>query len=300
MDIAELDLNLLRVLHTIAEEGSLTLAGARLGLSQPAVSYALGRLRTLFNDRLFVRIGNTMQPTSTALELLKSVRRVMAAAQETLRHAERFIPASSTRTFHISMSDIGEMVFLPRVCERLRDVAPGIRLELVQLPQMQIEEALRNGRLDIAIGNLPLLKAVTRFQPLFHEAYVCMTSKREGALNHKLSIAEYQAMSHVAVVSREHSHREIEDFFLERGIHRTIVLQVQHFSAVPEVLQRTGWAVTLPRRAAQYFNSARNFTIYELPVELLEVEVTLHWHTDFDESDANLWFRNLLIDILAE
>src|SRR5437016_5448040 len=151
MDIMKVDLNLLRVFHAIAEENSLTLAGNRLGLSQPAVSYALGRLRAMFNDPLFVRSGNTMQPTSAALELREPIRRAMSSIQEALRYGERFDPGRSTRTFHITMSDIGEMVFLPPLCEKLRDVAPNIRLEVSQLPLVQIEEALRSGRLDLAI-----------------------------------------------------------------------------------------------------------------------------------------------------
>jgi DNA-binding transcriptional LysR family regulator len=299
MDVFEIDLNLLRVFHAIAEEGSLTLAGNRLGLSQPAVSYALGRLRTLFNDPLFVRSGNAMHPTSTALELLDPVRRLMSSAQEALRHAEHFIPAQSTRTFHIAMSDIGEMVFLPPVCEKLREIAPHVRLDVMQLPVDQIEEALRNGQLDIAIGNLPSLKPTTRFAPLFHEAYVCMTAKRDGASGKRLTMEEYLALSHVSVVSKEHSHRMIEDVLHQRKIHRKIALQLPHFSAVPEILLRTGWAVTLPRRAAQYFNNARKFSIFELPSAIPEVEVTLHWHDDFEESDANRWLRTLLIELLA-
>jgi DNA-binding transcriptional LysR family regulator len=300
MDILELDLNLLRVLHAITEEGSLTMAGQRLGLSQPAVSHALNRLRVLFNDPLFVRSGNTMQATSTALELLDPVRRVMSAAQEALRHAERFIPAKSTRTFHIAMSDIGETVFLPKLCETLCAIAPGIRLKVVQLPQSQIEDALRNGRLDAAIGNLPALKTSTRFSPLFHEAYVCMTGKRVGPLNHRLTLDEFLALSHVLVISSEHSHRLIEDFLREKKIHRKIALEIPHFSALPGVLQCTEWAAMIPRRGAEYFNSAGNFSIYELPIVAPEVEVTLHWHADFEDSDSNRWFRNLIIDILAE
>ncbi|QRX81754.1 LysR family transcriptional regulator [Glaciimonas sp. PAMC28666] len=300
MDILDIDLNLLRVLHAITEEGSLTLAGNRLGLSQPAVSYALGRLRTLFNDPLFVRTGNAMLPTSTALELRAPVRRVMSAAQEALRHAERFIPAQSTRTFHLALSDIGEMVFLPPVCEKLHMAAPGIRLEVVQLPQPQIEEALRNGRLDAAIGNIPTLKTSTRYAPLFHEAYVCMTSKRPGVTKQKLLLDEYVAFSHVFVASTEHSHRMIEDFLRQQKIHRKIALQIPHFSAVPGILKSTGWALTLPRRAAEYFNGSGNFSLFELPVTVPEVEVTLHWHENFEESDANRWFRQLLMEVLAE
>jgi DNA-binding transcriptional LysR family regulator len=300
MDVFELDLNLLRVFHAIAEEGSLTLAGNRLDLSQPAVSYALGRLRNLFNDPLFVRSGNAMRPTSTALELLEPVRRLMSSAQEALRHAERFIPAQSTRTFHIAMSDIGEMVFLPPVCERLREVAPHVRLEVMQLPVDEIEEALRNGRLDLAIGNLPSLKATTRFESLFHEAYVCMTAARDDIQGQRLAMEDYLAMLHVSVVSKEHGHRIIEDVLRQHKLHRKVALQLPHFSAVPEILLRTGWAVTLPGKVAQHFNATGKFSVYELPSGAPEVEVTLHWHEDFEESDANRWLRAQLIDLLKE
>lgn len=300
MDVFEIDLNLLRVFHAIAEEGTLTLAGVRLGLSQPAVSYALVRLRTMFNDPLFVRSGNTMQPTSTALELLAPVRRMMSSAQEALRHAERFIPAQSTRTFYVSMSDIGEVMFLPPISEKLCEVAPNIRLEVLQLPVAEIEDALRNGRLDLALGNLPALKLMTRFDTLFHENYVCMTAKRGTSETTQLSLEEYLALRHVSVISREHGHRMIDDYLRQQKINRNIAQQLPHFSAVPEVLLRTGWAVTLPRRAAQFFNSAGKFSIFELPVTSPELEVTLHWHEDFEESDANRWLRTLLIDLLAE
>lgn len=300
MDVFEIDLNLLRVFHAIAEEGTLTQAGVRLGLSQPAVSYALGRLRTMFDDPLFVRTNNTMRPTSTALELLDPVRRLMSSAQEALRHAERFTPLQSTRTFHIAMSDIGEVMFLPPICERLGEIAPNIALEVGQLPVEGIEDALRNGRLDLAIGNLPALKHTTRHAPLFHEDYVCMTACRDDSASGPLAMDEYLALRHVSVISKEHGHHLIEDFLRQNRIHRKIAMQLPHFSAVPDVLLRTGWAVTLPRRAAQFFNAAGRFSIRELPLAVPEVEVTLHWHEDFEDSDANRWLRGQLIALLAE
>ncbi len=293
-------MTLLRVFHAIAEENSLTLAGNRLGLSQPAVSYALGRLRAMFNDPLFLRSGNTMQPTSTALELREPIRRAMSSIQQALSYGQRFDPASSARTFQITMSDIGEMVFLPPLCEKLRELAPNVHLEVSQLPLSQIEEALRSGRLDLAIGNLPTLKTSTHFQTLFQEAYVCMTRKHAGETRRKLSVSEYLELAHVFVAAADNSHRMVEDFLRARNMRRMIALQIPHFSVVPQILQRTDWAVTLPRRAAQNFNSSRHFSIFELPEAIPEVEVTVHWHADFEDSEANAWFRKLVIETLAE
>ena len=118
--IDHVDLNLLRVFQAIVEERSLTKAGERLALSQPAVSYSLGRLRTLFDDTLFIRTRAGMQPTPVALELAEIVGRALDTVRQALRYAERFDPATSTRTFRLSLSDAGEMAFLPAICAALR------------------------------------------------------------------------------------------------------------------------------------------------------------------------------------
>lgn len=157
MDTARIDLNLLRVFHAILEERNLTLAASRLGLSQPAVSYTLGRLRALLDDPLFVRAGNEMQPTSAALELREPLRQAMSAAEHAFQLMTPFDPATSTRAFLVSMSDIGELAFLPPLCAALEQYAPRIRLDIQSVPSGQIEESLRVGKLDLAIGNLPML-----------------------------------------------------------------------------------------------------------------------------------------------
>lgn len=178
--VDHLDLNLLRVFQAIVEERSLTKAGERLALSQPAVSYSLGRLRTLFDDPLFVRTRSGMQPTPVALELAGIVGKALDMVRVALRYAERFDPATSTRTFRLSLSDAGEMAYLPAICQALRERAPRVTLSVQPLPVEEIEEALRASRLDFAIGNLPELMPSTRHQTLFEETYVCMTGRRRG------------------------------------------------------------------------------------------------------------------------
>ncbi|GAB3628839.1 LysR family transcriptional regulator [Pandoraea terrae] len=298
-DFNAVDLNLLRVFQAILEERSLTRAGQRLNLSQPAISYALGRLRNLFDDPLFVRTSDGMLPTPTAEQLALPLGRAIASIREALRHGESFDPALSAREFRLSMSDIGEQVFLPPVCETLQHAGPGVRLEAWQVPVADVEGNLRLGQLDFAIGNLPALKPVTRYALLFHEAYVCMTRKRPG-LPRKLSRDDFLGMRHIAVSSSESSHRSIDDSLRAAGLHRRVALRVPHFTVVPQILQRTEWMVTLPYRVAKFFNETRQFVVYPLPEAIPEVEVTLHWHETFDNDDGNRWFRQLLIDTLRD
>lgn len=296
-----MDLNLLRVFQAIADEKSLTLAGDRLHLSQPAVSYALRRLRTIFNDPLFIRTRTGMQPTPSALELAKPISRALQAVQDALSYAEQFAPARSTRMFTLSMTDAAEMVFLPPMCEYMRAHAPLARMHVEQVPKSAIEEALRTGQLDFAIGNLPLLKSATRHALLFSETYVCLTRKRAGLpVGKVLGVDDFLALSHVQVQSAESSHHQLEDVLRAQGIHRPIALDIPHFSVLPSILARSDLAVTLPLRIARMFNAAGQFSLYELPVAIPEVEVTLHWHPDFEDDAGNRWMRQVIVDLLQD
>lgn len=294
-----MDLNLLRIFQAVLDERSLTLAGNRLHLSQPAVSHALNRLRELFEDPLFVRTRDGMQPTPTALELANPIARALQAVQEALRLAGGFDPAASERVFRVSMTDVAEMVFLPPICEHLRLQAPNVQLKVVQVPQDQIVESLRTGRLDLAIGNLPALKDATRHALLFNDAYCCLMRKAPGQPRHKtLSIEEYQALSHLQVRSAESSHSQLAQALQERGIARRIALEIPHFSVLPLILLQSDLAATLPLRISKLFNAGGQFRIYGLPVELPAVDVTLHWHEEFENDGGNRWLRQLVLDLL--
>lgn len=264
------------------------------------MSYALGRLRAILDDPLFVRNGNEMQPTSAALEMREPLRNAIAAAEHALQLMVPFSAPTSTRVFRLSMSDIGELAFLPRLCAALAECAPRMRLDIQSIPVDQIEDALRVGRLDLAIGNLPALAGRTRHHRLFHEDYVCMTRRRHGLPTRTLTLEQYLAFPHVLVGSLESAHHQIEESFRKRNIHRKIALQVPHFTVVPHILAHTEWIVTLPRRTVQLLNPADEFVMYDLPVDISGVTVTVHWHADFDTHDANRWIRELVIAQLSD
>ncbi|WP_321855302.1 LysR family transcriptional regulator [Paraburkholderia tropica] len=299
-DFNDADLNLVRVFQAILEERSLTRAGERLGLSQPAISYALGRLRALFDDPLFIRSPDGMLPTPTAQQLALPLGRAIASIREALRHAEPFDPGTSSREFHLSMTDAGEQFFLPPLCEMLQRVAPNVTLEARQSPVADVTEQLRLGQLDLAIGNLPALKPHTRHALLFDEPYVCMTRRRAGLPARRMSRERFLDMQHIMVVSSESSHRTINDSMRTAGLNRKIALRVPHFSVVPQILLRTNWMVTLPQRVARFFNELDQFAIFPLPLEMPQVEVTVHWHETFDNDDGNRWFRELAIATLRK
>lgn len=293
--IDRIDLNLLRVFHAIVEEKSLTRAGVRLGLSQPAISYSLGRLRTLFDDPLFIRTRSCMQPTPTALELADIVGRALNTVRDALRFAEHFDASRSARTFRLSLSDAGELAYLPRICEALHDAAPGVKLQILPAPVHAMEELLRSSQLDFAIGHLPGLIALTEHTTLFEEGYVCMRRKSRGLSRGKhMPLADFVAATHLRVSSVESSHFSIDGAFRSLRITRNVALDLSHFASVPNVLRVTDHVATLPRGLAHIFNHAGEFVVYELPVMLPTALITMHWHRNFADDEGIVWLRQVI------
>src|ERR671935_918032 len=167
MNVHDLDLNLLRVFDSVLHERGVTPAAACLGLTQPAVSNALARLRSVFGDALFVRTPGGVDPTPFARELAEPVRQALALLDSALAHGPGFDPAASTRAFRFYMSDLGQIEFLPPLIERVQRAAPGVRLEAVALDIEDIAGALATGALDLAVGFLPGLGPPLCRRPLF-------------------------------------------------------------------------------------------------------------------------------------
>src|SRR5882762_10353106 len=174
MNVQDVDLNLLRVFDAVLRERGVTPAAARLGLTQPAVSNALARLRALLGDGLFVRTAKGMEATPFARELAEPVRQALALLESALAHGPGFDPAPATRAFLFYMSDLGQIEFLPPLLEAIQKLAPGVRLEAVSLEVEDIAGALTAGALDLAVGFLPGLGPPVRRRALFRDPYLCL------------------------------------------------------------------------------------------------------------------------------
>ncbi|HEX7054932.1 MAG TPA: LysR family transcriptional regulator [Burkholderiales bacterium] len=295
MNVADLDLNLLRVFDAVLRTRSVTGAAGQLRLSQPAVSNALARLRAAFGDPLFLRAAQRMEPTPFARELAEPVRQALALLDAALAHGPGFDPASSARLFRFYMSDLGQVEFLPPLVERLRARAPSLRLEAVAIEPGAVADALAAGSLDVAMGFLPGLGPPTRRRALFRDPYVCLVRA-----DHPLRTLTRRAFveSPHAVVSYRGGHRIVEEA-LERAGAKRIVLRVPHFTVVPMVLERSDLILTLPARVARVFESRGRFRSLPLPLAIPPAEVALHWHERFDADPGNRWLREQLVELFA-
>lgn len=299
-NLSSIDLNLLVVFQAIKEESSLTRASERLGLSQPAVSHALRRLRALFNDPLFIRTQVGVQPTAVADQLAAPISQALALVESSLRWREAFQPATSSRRFRLSMSDIGEFVYVPPLLERISREAPGVDLEILSVETPRLTEALRLGEIDLAIGYLPGLRTSTSHERLFLDRYICLVRAGHPLRARTLTLSAFGKLPHVSVSSASTGHRMIEELMIEQNIRRRELLRLPHLSVIPEVIQRTDLAATLPHTVAKVFAKRGQFRIYEHPAKLPSIEVTLHWHARFNADPANAWLRRLVIEVLHD
>ncbi len=297
MNVHDIDLNLLRVFDAVLHEKGVTPAAARLGLTQPAVSNALARLRKILGDALFVRTPRGMDATPFARELAEPVRQALALLESALAHGPGFDPATATRAFRFYMSDLGQIEFLPPLVERVQRDAPGVRLEAVALEVEDIADALAAGGLDLAVGFLPGLGAPVQRQALFKDPYLClMRADHEiKSLNRKT----FLSASH-ALVTYRGGHRVIEEAMERAGVARRIALRVPHFTVVPMVLERTDLILTLPARVARVFERRGKLKALPPPVPIPQAEVAVHWHERFEADPGNRWLRGVMVELYSD
>ncbi len=310
MDDEKFDLNLMRVFDALMEDGNLTRAGFRLGLSQPAMSHALARLRKLAGDTLFVRVPSGMEPTEMALRMAPAVREGLRLLEGALEGDMRFDPLTCERTFQVLMSDIGELVYLPRLMRRLEEIAPRMNVRALQLPREAYHEAFISGEADLAIGFLPGLRAGFYQQRLFSDSYVCVVRKDHPRIRSRLSLAQFVAESHVLIEPggsryRTMTHQTstttlIEQYLVEQGLTRRIALRVPHFMVVPEIVQSTDLIATLPSYVIRHTAPRPGLKMLQLPFEVPRFEIKQFWHQRSHDDPGNQWLRGVIGELFTQ
>lgn len=301
MDLNDLDLNLLRVFHQLMIQRRVSSVAESLHMSQPAVSGALKRLREALGDELFLRTARGMQPTALAEQLADPV----ASAIETLRGAlsrpARFEPATARRDFVLSLTDIGEIYFLPPLLARLDQRAPGISLSTARNSVGDLKEEMESGRVDAAIGLLPQLKGRFFRQRLFRQPYVLAMRRGHPLLQRRRRIteADFGSAEHVVVLAAGTGHGQVDRHLERRRITRRVRLKVPHFVGVGHILQSTDLVATLPERMAQRIAEPFGLEYLPHPVKLPEAAIDLFWHARMQRDAGHQWLRRQIVELFA-
>lgn len=301
MELAKLDLNLLLVFHHLLILKRVSAVAELLNMSQPAVSSALGRLRSSLDDELFIRTQAGMTPTPYALQLAAPVAMAMDAIQQALNVRGAFDPKTSTRNFTIALTDVGEMYFLPVLMDALAHAAPGVTLQVVSVAQSSLKEDMSNGQIDLAMGLLPQLQAGFFQQSLFKQKYVClMRQKHPLAQLKSLTVSALFAAEHVRVLATGTGHGRV-DLELDKQKHqRKVRLTVPHYVALGDVLQHSNLIATVPERFALRIVKPFDLTMRDLPIKLDNSAIHQCWHGRLHRDPGHQWLRQLMRKLFGD
>ncbi|WP_321847133.1 LysR family transcriptional regulator [Paraburkholderia bannensis] len=295
------DLNLLNVFSALQHHGHVGRAADELGMSQPSVSYALKRLREQLGDPLFVKVRHGIEPTPRALELAPVVQSILREVREHVLTAPAFEAQTAQRTFTIAMSDVGEMVFLPRILRRVAEDAPFVDVRTVSSDPKDLMTALQRSEVDLAIGYFPDLSGVDVFQQrLFRHDFVCLVRADHPVLESGLTRKAFQSLPHAVVRAEGRSQEIVEQYLRSKGIERREMLRSPHFLSIPMVVAMTDLVVTVPRAVAEVFTKFANVRAVSPPYPMPTFDLKQHWHRCQNNDPGNRWLRAIVLDLFSQ
>jgi DNA-binding transcriptional LysR family regulator len=294
-----MDLNLLRVFDALWHTRKVVAAAERLQLSAPAVSNALARLRRATGDELFTRTPQGMLPTPHAQAIAPALTQALGAIDGSLARPARFVPRSSERTWRVAMTDIGEIVFLPRLLAALAERAPAARLHTVRNRASDTRAALTDGSLDLAVGWLPELEAGFHRRRLFEQRYVLLMAAAHPLARGRITPARLAAAPQVQVLAEGTGHERVDKLLRQHGIERRATLGLPHFAALPWVLRDAVRVAVVPQQLAAEVAAPLSLVQRELPAALPRFEVSLVWHHRTNAEAAHRWMRGLWVELFS-
>jgi DNA-binding transcriptional LysR family regulator len=300
--VNKVDLNLLPIALALYDEQNVSRAAKRLGMSQPAVSMALRRLRAVFNDQLFVRAPNGIAPTPRAHALVEVARPLVAKLHDELLADDRFDPAVSTRPFTFALSDVGEMVFLPKLLERLRSHAPNASIRSLSVPPDELADGLESGDVDLAIGYFPDLRRQSFFQQrLFTHHFACLLRAAHPLRQRRLSLDAFLAAEHAVVHAGGRSQEIFERLLERKRLRRRIVLLTPHFLSLPMIIARSDLITTVPHALALYFaRLSKELAIAQPPFAIAGFDLKQHWHRKYHHDARSRWLRQQVAELFSD
>ncbi|WP_102110296.1 LysR family transcriptional regulator [Oceaniglobus roseus] len=306
MNFATLDLNLLRVLDTLLREGSTVRAGERLGLSQPAVSAALGRLRHALGDPLFLRKGGGLIPTDYAVSIALPLRAALDRIETVLAQPSRFDPLTSDQSFKISGSDFFAEMLMPRLADTLQTRAPGMRVQLVDLVPDSYIDTLERYEVDLALIPSTTFPDWTDHQAVFTSPFSVIA--RTGnpriaaagiAPGGTIPLDLFCALGHV-LFSPEGNLSAMGDAALARvGRQRRVVMTMPFFTGVARAVAESDLIALMPAQLADHFAPRMGLAVYGPPMPVPEAHLVMFWHKRSTQNPAHRWLRALIADLLA-
>jgi len=257
---SHLDLNLLRVFFAIWDLRSLTAAGDRLGLTQPAISHALRRLRERFGDPLFVRVANRMLPTDAAVRLHEPLDRAFELLNRTLQSGVVFDPRTTERTFRVAMSDIAEVYILPQLITELSRISPFLRIHIVPLSPESVVSSMRSGEIDLAIGAITVSDKDLISIDTFTDRYICLVRANHPIAKSRVTRSNFSKLRFFFARTTSQIHQLAEQWLADENARPRITVR-GHFTTAPEIVRHSDIAAIFPRLLALDLHRAKDLIL---------------------------------------
>lgn len=297
--MAQLDATDFRILNEIYRTKSVSAAVQNVGLGQPSISIRLGKLRQHFNDPLFVRTSEGMQPTPRLEALMPDVLRALALCAGDTGLAPVFDPAGSRHTFRICMTDVGQTVVLPRLVSHLQANAPQVQIEALNF-SAETGRMLETGDADIAMGFTLDIPSPFYQQRLFEERFVCMVNRQHPRIGDQLTLHDFLNEQHVEVVlPRGTGHWVLNKSLQDQGIQREVVLRVPSFLGLASIVAHSDLIALAPIHLARSLSNQDDIKLLRPPVPLPSYDVKQYWHERYHRDPANQWLRQLINELFA-
>ena len=294
------DLNLLPVFVALMEERSVTRAAQRLGLTQPALSNALTRLRTTMRDPLFVRERYGIRPTEMAEELAPVIAEALARIEDVILVRQEFDPARAARLVTIAPNSHLEFVLVPGIVARLRDSAPGIRLRLTPYGSDLAETGVVSGTTAMVLGRIVDPPDSLVVQHLMDETLACVVRADHPEIGASISREQFERLRHVNVLPPGRLRAGLFQALQRQGLKREVAVSVTHFLAVPEIVAVTDYCATLPRLICRHLAHDPRLKILPTPVDLGTFPVEMAWHVRYRHDPAHRWLRSLVGEVARD
>ena len=298
MNLNAIDLKLLIVFDAVMRERSVTRAAQYVGMSQPAVSNALGKLRHVLNDDLFIRVAGGVRPTPRSQELALPIHDVLTQLQSAFDPVE-FVPATATRTFHIAASDHCAILILPDLLERLRTLAPGIQLRVRPKRDHLIVTQLDAGEIDFVVGIFADLPSRMRHVSLFRDNYVCVMRQGHPLAGRSLTLKDFLGADHVAMTHFGEAAQQFDGLLARRGLERNITMTINQSLLSPMILRRSDLIMTTFARLVSQVSAFDGLHVMPIPLELESIDIRLAWPHTLGKHPAHTWMQEQILDVCS-
>jgi DNA-binding transcriptional LysR family regulator len=292
-NVRSIDFRLLLAFDALITERHVSRAATAVGLSQPAMSHALAKLRQQFDDPLLVRTSTGLEPTPKALDLIEPVRDAIRQVSRLLTEGASFDPRTSSDAFAVRMGDLNEVLFLPQLLRMLQERAPNMTLTVEHLSPSETVRALEASAIDFAVSALIKHSKSVHSLELAKDRMVCVMRKGHPAADSRLTMRAFLSLRHLRIVQSAGDVRFVEEALARRGLRRRVMATTPHWLAASYMIERSDLVTALPESMMRRLNRDGRFVVRSLPVSGNEFSWRLYWHRRYDARPAHRWIREL-------